>query len=256
MTFNSIVLNALSPSGVKEQNTRNGMICVFGKAIESELLKKVAGYTILLTKWELEDDLYDLPNLRSKAASLALGRAIRRSERSYPEYDECVAKGFEELKKMEQNGNDDPVVIGKRFASSLIPAMADIAGDIWSQDLEKLFIGLGTAVYVMDAVDDLDEDYLNDTFNPFLIGCDDYVNKTTFIQKNVYLITDMISSVMKEIKEPYMAIRDTMRFHHGIADNIILRGIPDSAKRVISCECNSRPSIRNSFSSRVLRRET
>jgi hypothetical protein len=254
MTFNSIILNALSPYGMREQNTGNGMICILGKAADSELLGKIAGYTVLLTKWELEDDKNDRPTLRSNAAAIALGRAIRKAEKAYPEYDEHVGKGFEALRGMEGRGHSDAADIGRTFTGSLIPAMMDIAGDTWNDDLEGLFLGLGTMVYVMDAVDDLNEDYMDGTFNPFLQGYDGFVNKETFIQKNMYTITDTMNAVMNEVQTSYSALRGSMRFHHGVTDNIIYRGLPDSAKRVISCECAARPGLANTISSRLLRR--
>jgi 2-phosphoglycerate kinase len=135
-----------------------------------------------------------------------------------------------------------------------MPAMEDIAGDLWNDDLKKMFVSLGTAVYVMDAVDDLDEDYMNDTYNPFLTECDDYVNKTEFIRKNVYMISNLMNGVMKDLQSSYLSVRETMRFHHGVTDNIVMHGLPGSAKRVIACECAARPSIRNSISSRILRK--
>jgi len=255
MTFNGIILNSISPNGVKEQNMRNGMICIFGRALDSEVLKKVAGYTLLLTKWELEDDRNDDPNIRSSTASIVLGRAIRKAERTYPEYDEWVSKGFQALRRIEERGDDDAVRIGKEFASYLMPAMRDIAGSTWTKDLEDLFVNLGTFVYLMDAVDDLDEDYMKGTFNPFLSGCDDYRNKTEFIRNDLYRITDMMNTVMKDIRMSYSSVRDSMRFHHGIADNIILKGLPESAKRTISGECcDTKRSISNTMSSRMRRR--
>jgi hypothetical protein len=255
MTFNGMILNAVSKDGIKEQNINNGLICILGRCSgDNDILRKMAGYTVLLTKWELEDDRNDRPNIRSNAARIALGRAMRKAAKQYPEYDDHVGKGFEKLREMETDGRIDPVDIGSTFASSLIPAMEDIAGDLWNEEKKKMFISLGTAVYVMDAADDLDEDYLNDTYNPFLANCDDFVNGTEFIAKNVYRITEMIGSVMKELQTSYVSVRETMRFHHGVTDNIVLHGLPGSAKRVIACECKAKPGIRNTISSRILRR--
>ena len=255
MTFNSIVLNSLSDNGKEHQNTKNGMICILGKCIrDDELLKKIAGYTMILTKWELEDDKKDNSNIRSNAAYLALGRAIRKAERMYPCYDEYVGKGFETLTKMESDGCTDAVEIGEKFSKMLMPAMRDIAGDAWNSELERFFIGLGTMIYVTDAIDDIDEDIINNTFNPFLSGRKNIVNKENFVKENVYVMTDMMHGVMKNMHTSYSAIRNSMRFHHGITDNVIFRGIPDSVKRAMECGCSSRPGLRNAVSSRLLRR--
>ena len=256
MTFNSIILNSLSENGVKEQNMRNGMICLFGKCTErTELLKKIAAFTVLLTKWELEDDKNDHPSLRSNFADMALGRAIRKAEKMCPDYDEQVGKGFENLKRTEEEGCTDPIKIGEVFASSLVPAMRDIAGDDGSKDLDSLFTGLGTMIYVMDAVDDMDEDFINDTFNPFLVEYEGFVNKREFIQKNVYTITDMMNEVMKGVQSSYYRVRENMRFHHGVSDNIVYHGIPGSVKRIMACESCARPGLKNVISSRISRKE-
>ena len=256
MTFTGIIMNSMSPDGIEKQNAEKGMICVLSRrTADTELLRRIAGYTILLTKWELEDDRADGAGIRSNVARIALGRAIRKAERLYPEYDEHVMKGFEALLKMENDGCTDAVRIGKEFSSYLMPALKDIAGNSWNNDSEKLFTGIGTLVYVMDAVDDLDEDYMNDTFNPFLEGYDGFVNKEIFIRDNMYNITDPLSSVMTDIQSSYSALRGSMRFHHGVADNIIYRGLPDSAKRIMSCACSQRPTLMNMLSSRLLRTE-
>ena len=255
MTFNGIILNALSPNGIEKQNIRNGMICLLGKTSgDNGLLRKMAGYTLILTKWELEDDRNDKPSLRSNGARIALGRAMRKASSSYPEYDAYVGEGFKRLREMESDGYTDPVLIGKKFSESLIPAMEDIAGSTWNNDLKNMFVSLGTSVYVMDAVDDLDEDYMNGTYNPFLEGCDEFVNGKEFIASNLYEITDMIGSVMKELQSSYAKVRGNMRFHHGVTDNIVMHGLPGSAKRVIACECCARPGVKNTLTSRILRK--
>jgi hypothetical protein len=255
MTFNSIVLNSLSENGIKDQNMKSGMICILRKCTaDTDILRRIAGYTLLLTKWELEDDRRDRPNIRSNAASVVLGRAIRKAERLYPEYDEHVRRGFDSLMRMERDGMTDAAAVGSEFSEYLMPAMRDIAGDAWNDDLRRLFIGLGTMVYVMDAVDDLEEDYMNETFNPFLSGCESFVNKELFIRKNIYGITDSMNSLMTDIQAAYSSVRSRMRFHHGVSDNIIYRGIPDSAKRAISGDRSARPTFMNALSSRILRR--
>jgi len=197
MTFNAMILNAVSKNGIEKQSVNKGVICVLAKrTADNEILKKTAAYTLLLTKWELEDDRHDHPNIRSNAAYLLLGRAIRKAERMYPEYDEHVAAGFETMRRMEENGCADPVKMGRTFASSLVPAMRDIAADPWNEDLEGLFVSLGTMIYLTDAVDDLDEDYMNGTYNPFLVNCERFINKAHYMKENTYATAELMNDVM------------------------------------------------------------
>jgi len=256
MTFNAMILNAVSEDGVEKQSVNKGVICVLGKrTADSELLKKVAAYTLLLTKWELEDDRNDNPSLKSNAAYLLLGRAIRKAERMYPEYDECVADAFDVLMKMEDGGCVDPLNIGNKFSSSLMPAMKDIAADSWDGGLERLFVSLGTMIYVTDAVDDLDEDYMNGTYNPFLVSCGHFVNKAECMKKNMYGIAELMNTAMDRVQTSYSSVRGSMRFHQSVTDNVIYHGLPDSAKNVMTSERVSNTGIKNAISSRILRKD-
>jgi len=255
MTFNAMILNAVSKNGIEKQSVNKGVVCVLAKrTADSEILKKIAAYTLLLTKWELEDDRQDHPNLKSNAAYLLLGRAIRKAERRYPEYDEYVAKGFETLRKMEYDGCTDAADIGRTFASSLMPAMKDIAADPWNENLEGLFVSLGTMIYLTDAVDDLDEDYMNGTYNPFLVNCERFINKTEYMKENTYAIAELMNNAMKNVQTSYLTVRGSMRFHHGVTDNVIYHGLPGSAKNAMTSKRAS-TGLRNTISSRILRND-
>jgi len=255
MTFNAMILNAVSKDGIEKQSVNKGVVCVLAKrTADNEILKKVAAYTLLLTKWELEDDRHDNPSLRSNAAYLLLGRAIRKAERSYPEYDGYVAEGFEELRKMEDNGRTDAVNVGRTFASYLMPAMRDIAADSWTKDMEGLFIALGAMIYLTDAVDDLDEDYMNGTYNPFLAGCERFVNKTNYMRTNMYATAELMNGAMKDVQTSYLTVRDSMRFHQGVTDNVIYHGLPGSAKNAMTSKRSSSFGLKNTISSRILRK--
>ncbi|MGE4577400.1 MAG: DUF5685 family protein, partial [Candidatus Methanomethylophilaceae archaeon] len=167
MTFNTILLNSLSGEVLDFSPTKNSLTCVFrGPYAKSDLMRKMAGYTILLTKWELVDDTYDEPSKRNKFISLALNRAINKAEILYPEYDKMVGDGYTRLRQMELDGCTDPVRMGSEFGLALSKSLEDIAGDSSDGHLRELFVDLTATVYLIDAVDDLDKDYMDNTYNP------------------------------------------------------------------------------------------
>ncbi|MCL2032148.1 MAG: DUF5685 family protein [Methanomassiliicoccaceae archaeon] len=251
MTFNTIVMNSFLGDTPRFEGTKNSMLCVFkDPSADSDLFRKMAAYTVLLTKWELTDDAFDRPSIKSNGASLVLGRAISKAEREYPEYDEAVGRGFEELRRMEGMGCDDAVRMGEAFGRSLAYALKDIAGEKAGSDLEGLFTSLGASVYLMDAIDDLDEDFINGTYNPLLAGRRGFRNKMQFIEENLYDISDSLNKVIGGLQTSYSALRDRMTFDLGIADNIVYYGIPDSAKKVMSGSSEAKASLKNVFDGR------
>ncbi|MCL1811202.1 MAG: DUF5685 family protein [Methanomassiliicoccaceae archaeon] len=251
MTFNTIVMNSFTGDTPRFDGTENSFLCVLKKPrADSDLFRKMAAYTILLTKWELVDDSVDGPSFRSNAATLMLGRAISKAERSYPEYDEAIGKGFEELRGMERSGCSDAVRMGETFGRSLAYALSDIAGESAGKDLEDVFTHLGASVYLMDAVDDLEEDYLKGTYNPLLAENERFVNKMQFINDNLYHLSDLLNSTIGGLQTSYSAVRERMMFDAGVSDNIVYYGIPDSAKRVMTGSSGAKASVKNAFDGR------
>ena len=245
MTFNTIVLNSFTGDTSRFEGTKISPLCVFNDPkADSDLFRKMAAYTILLTKWELVDDAYDKPSLKSNTASLMLGRAISKAEKAYPEYDDTVGKGFEELRKMEDSGCSDAVLMGKTFGRSLAFALKDIAGER-GRELEDIFTHLSAAVYLMDAVDDLDQDYLDDTYNPLLALDKPFKNKMQFINENLYEISFLLNRTISELQTSYSTVKKQMKFDIGVSDNIVYHGIPESAKNVIMGSSQAKVSIKN-----------
>ena len=265
MTFNTVLLNSLSGDVLDFIPTKNGPACVFrGPYAESDVMRKMAGYTILLTKWELVDDNYDKPSKRNKFISLALNRAIRKAESLYPEYDSTVGEGYTRLRQMELDGCTDPVRMGSEFGLALSKSLEDIAGNPSDGHLRELFVNLTSIVYLMDAVDDLDKDYMDNTYNPFLARYSDfmekrgaecenkecrcsntYTNRNSFVNENLYEITDMMNSVITDLQTSYSFVRKKMRSSVGVTDNIVMHGIPESAKNVVTGRSSAKTGVKD-----------
>ena len=80
MTFNTVLLCGITGKAL-EIGPTEGTICVLdGCKTDDDLMRDMAAYTLILTKWELLDDDTDDPSLKSKLISLTLsGRGSRSS---------------------------------------------------------------------------------------------------------------------------------------------------------------------------------
>ena len=249
MTFNTILLCGLR-GGPFELGPNTRRLCVFdhSKAV-SELMEQMAAYTLILTKWELHDDDTDKPSLKTNLISLTLNRAIEKATRMYPEYDDIVGKGFEELRNLELDGCRDPLLMGRTFGRSLSAPLEDFAGDSCSEELKNVFTELTACVYVMDAVDDMDDDYMDGTYNPILPKSG-FVNKKDHINRNLFEVTALLNDTIGALQKSYSVVRDSMKGNQSICDNIVYFGIPASAKSVISCTTEAKGSVKNVLAKR------
>lgn len=282
MTFNTIILNSIYGEVLDFKDTKKSF-CVFrGPYARSELMEKMAAYTILLTKWELVDDQYDEPSGKNKFISLGLNRAIKKAERMYPEYDRIVGEGYNKLRGLELDGCTDAKMMGYEFGRALSLPLEDIAGGVPDPHVNDLFTHLTTIVYIMDAVDDLDEDYLEGTYNPFLArysdfleekegdgagcedrcsesscsggcGCGPFKNRDAFVNENLYEITGLMNSVIGDLQTSYSHVRKNLRSSVGVTDNIVMLGIPESAKNVLTGRSLAKASIKNTMERRAER---
>lgn len=269
MTFNTIILNSIYGDVMDFNGTKSSFCVLRGPYAKSELMQKMAGYTVLLTKWELVDDYCDKPSKKNKIVSLALNPTIRKAERIYPEYDRIVGEGYTKLRQMELDGCTDAVKMGTEFGKALSISLEDIAGGTSDKNLKDLFTKLTTIIYVMDAIDDLNEDYMDGTYNPFLAryldfmegrddkkecyanGCNTwcgsshFTNRDDFVNKNLYEITKIMNSVIGDLQTSYSFVRKNMRSSIGVTDNIVMLGIPETAKNVLTGNSVAKASVNN-----------
>lgn len=252
MTFNTILLCGLAGGPLDIGRTERTLCVLEDPKTDSGLMRSMAAYTLILTKWELYDDDTDDPSVKNKFISLTLNRAIEKAVRMYPEYDDMVGRGFEDLRKLELSGCRDARLMGRTFGKGLIGALEDIAGDAYTDDLGELFTELSTAVYIMDAIDDLDEDFMEGTYNPLLPETG-FVNARSFIDSDMFRITGLVNETLGELQGRYVRVRPSMKGNVSLCDNIVYFGIPESARKVISGNAQAKASIKNIMSNRRAR---
>ncbi|MDO5861222.1 MAG: DUF5685 family protein [Thermoplasmata archaeon] len=252
MTFNTILLNGLKAECPDFDGTTR-KLCVLDKPkADSELMRRMAAYTLVLTKWELYDDETDLPSVKTKAISLVLNRAIEKAVSEHPDYDEMVGEAFSRLRDMELAGCRDALHMGREFGRGLAGPLEGIAGDVYSDDLGDVFVQLTACVYIMDAIDDLDDDFMDGTYNPLLPETG-FVNARKFVDSDIYRLSGMVSDAVGSLQGSYSKVRPSMRGNVSLCDNVVYFGIPESAKRVLTGDASAKASVKNVMSNRKKR---
>lgn len=249
MTFNTILLAGIMGEGLDFGDTTAAVCVLDHPKADSEMMRKMAAYTLILTKWELVDDDTDKPSAKTKLVSLALNRAIEKAVSLHPDYDEMVGEGFSKLRDLELAGCRDARRMGNVFGSGLIGPLEDIAGEFSSPDLDRVFVELSTAVYLMDAVDDLEDDFMDGTYNPLLPETG-FVNRARFMDSNVFGIASLINETVGSLQGSYSVVRKDMKGNQSLCDNIVYFGIPESARKVMTGEAKAKASVKNILSNR------
>ena len=244
MTFAALFFNSVLEEGERIHYVPKKHFCLIRhSASHTELMHKLTAYSILVANNSLLDDKMDDSNsLKANLGLLGLNRAIIKAKNEFPEYDEAILRGYGKLREIEASGECDPIVMGDYSAQSMIDVLEIMLGDSFDDRMHDLFRNLGIWVYVMDAIEDLDEDKEEGTYNPFIAGNPDFKDKKDFVKNNIF-----------PIQAAYSSLRNDIRYNGDILDNIIYQGIPYSAHRIIRGDKTMSLSMINMITGRMNR---
>lgn len=254
MTFANIFLNSYLDDGTEIKDNIGKRFCVLRKPFaETELMKKLAGYSVLVANNAFVDNVEDGEKLKGNLELLIFSNAIKKAKRDYPEFEKIIMDDYMELVEIENKRIKDPIVLGTASSKSLIDVLKLVNTEKYNEDFEKFFRNIGIWVYVLDAIEDMDKDMLSGNYNPYTIDDNKFVNKRTYIQSHIFEIGETLGTITKNIQDSYGKMRDEIKINRNIIDNVIYRGIPSSSQRIIRGDETMSLSLKNMINGRMNR---
>ncbi|MCQ2056063.1 MAG: DUF5685 family protein [archaeon] len=246
MTFATLFFDSIFHNNELFHKQKKTRFCIFGHSIcDEKLMHELAAYTVLAINNSLIDDKEDNTHLlKAKLALLCLNRAIVKAKTEFPEYDILILDGYKKLIEAESAKESDPLIMGTYSTQSMLDVFSLMLGAKFSNRLYKLFKNLGIWIYIMDAIEDLDEDASRDTYNPFLINNTNFQSKRQFISDNAFTIGELVGDVTNAIQKSYLSLRSNLKSNTEILDNIIFRGVPFSSHKIICGDASPNLSLK------------
>lgn len=134
-------------------------------------LETAAGESVILTWWKLGDAVRDSgfwAGLPVRLVKAVLTPGYRRAREAYPEFDGNVAQMLEELGRLESEGCTSLDKTAHCFAGILNRAVPPTGRTDRDRAMEQALYHLGRWIYLVDAVDDLEDDRRRGNYNPVL----------------------------------------------------------------------------------------
>ncbi|MBE7038155.1 MAG: hypothetical protein E7404_04545 [Ruminococcaceae bacterium] len=213
-TFLAIVFDGLNDS--KPVIEKEGCIKHISKKRpiikNNDGIEYAANLSVILTYYKLCDDIIDEKIKKSYLLRIPYKSAIKKIN----SIDKNIFKNIEEnlslLSKLEKEKCNEIDVVSDAFAK--------IMQSIFSFDERLLNFGynLGKFIYVIDALDDIDKDYKNKSYNPFLLKYG-YDNKEKILENAQFLLMYTLSKLAEEF--------ENIKFYknYEIIKNIIYLGL-------------------------------
>jgi len=199
-------------------------------------LDTAADYSVILAWWKLRDDIQDKPwgrRLVYRLAAWMLRPAYQKAVANNQHFDRITRQCLAELAALEKQKSDSLDQTADCFGR-ILAAAADGKSGQERRIFQQLFYHLGRYVYILDAIDDLAEDWKAGSYNPLIY--------------RFHLSRGELSEEEKE------TLRHTLNLsQHGLAsafqlaesnpwttilENIICLGLPSAADKVLSGQWN------------------
>jgi len=130
-----------------------------------------ADYSVILAWWKLRDGVHDENFFKALAYRLSSGLlrgAYRKAQKKQPEFAEIVARRLVELNALEADRCPSIDRMAEKFALILQSAAGGVSDPARRRVLDELLYHVGRIVYILDAIDDLAEDFKKGNYNPLV----------------------------------------------------------------------------------------
>lgn len=230
-TYLALVLCALEENG-GETCKKRCMMHPFRRracAAQSAGMQRAAAVSVILTYHKLEDTVSDERGLKrfgAKLMRMALRRGYRKAAHDLPEFDRSTRRCLDELSQLEKQKTASLDRPADAFARILRAAVADYNAD--SMVLEEMFYHTGRWIYLIDACDDLKDDFSSGSYNPVIL-------RWQLTQPTLEPIRgNMNHTLLQSLAASYHAYILLRPYRDaGIIENILCQGLPEVTRQVL-----------------------
>ncbi len=201
---------------------------------ENEALKYCAGASAVLTYYKLLDDKNDKDSKKRLAVKSALPAArknLKRAIKNLHEYqlDELsnhVSCSLENLSELEKNNCSSPNLCADAFGELLGKVFSHCVTDTEKATVcETLGYRLGRYIYLLDVMDDFEDDKKSGAYNP-LISAGFTELPTDFIVASLARENDEAIQALNKLNIEYSDIKN-------ILSNILTYGLPNVVNKIL-----------------------
>ena len=173
ITFLIVILTAI----YKPKTNITEEVCIVSpfkkkKKIISEITEYAASMNILLTYYKLEDNLLDDKGIKDILAYNIYKSKLKLAHEKYPYKSNIIKEQMNLLNKLEKEENCNIDKVSNTFGE-LMGEIFSYRNDEYEEDLRRIGFNIGKYIYILDAYEDLEEDYKKGRYNPYM----EYINK-------------------------------------------------------------------------------
>ncbi|MBO5224270.1 MAG: hypothetical protein J6C23_07155 [Clostridia bacterium] len=201
---------------------------------DNPLMRKVSAIAVLLVYYKLQDDVLDGKKSR-KILSTLFSKQVQKAQTIFPEADKIISSYYEKLREMEEQNEKVVDKVSDCFGS-MLKEIFELVIPSCDANVYSLAYNVGKYIYLIDAVDDIDDDARSGNYNPFIACYGEYTTREEFMQKHgediEFVVYGTINKAIcafndRQYNQSYLLLKNIM--HHGLkrrADDVFAQRKP------------------------------
>ena len=200
------------------------------KKLINEITEYAASMNVLLTYYKLEDNLLDDKGVKDILAYNLYKSKLKIAHEKYPHKSKIIKEQMKLLNELEKNKEYNIDKVSNTFGE-LMGEIFAYKKDKYEDDLRRIGFNIGKYIYILDAYEDLNEDYKKGRYNPFM----EYINK----REELKIRVDRLISISLGLLASSI-YRLNLQVNRGIIENIVYSGVYLRYKNILEkgCEIN------------------
>ncbi|MCH5185606.1 MAG: hypothetical protein J1F64_05705 [Oscillospiraceae bacterium] len=234
--FLFILLSAVSDDDIPTSYRKCLFHPFFGiNTVENNYISSYCAHiNIIMAYLKIQDDLSDSRKNKTVIAELIFRRIYKRSSSLYPDISDIICRCIDKLHKLENEKCNNAELCADCFAEMLKAVFCPsfISDPDTRRILGSIGYDLGRWIYIIDAIDDIEEDFKYSMYNPFLEAENVKNIKDIKEFKNKIFLSEerMLTYTLYRLSAAF-ELPDIKR-NKSVLENIIYSGLPDMQKYV------------------------
>ncbi len=232
VTFLSVLFHNMLGQDLKieKQHCLTHCIRVRPMAEVDELTRQLGALNTVLAYYKYTDDIADGDKGRGKR--LWFKKGFKRAKKAYPKIEEIVRVNLAKQDEIEKAKVDSVDRAADATAVMLAEFSSFVLGERTTEYTYRLLYAVGKWIYLIDALDDYDKDVKKGAYNPFALAYKANSKEELLAGKYAEEVKFIFQSLFLDIQENLAKI--SFRFNKDLTDNILLRGLPQVTKNIMS----------------------
>lgn len=184
----------------------------------SELTDRLATANVLLTYWNIYDDVLDDNSAKKKAALKLFKSSYVAARKQFADLDEILSRRYAELQSLEKSDCTSVDRVAHSFAALSQDFCRTVLKENSNEYIETLCYNVGKWIYLIDALDDVQKDLKKHDYNVFvksynITNVKELTNYVDEIEFEMYSVLNRIAQAYNDLNlTKYTCILDNALF--------------------------------------------